>query len=44
VAAWQFKVALVPKPWLDAGGLIAALVTEKVGRRPVLGREFVTIR
>ena len=28
MAAWQFKVALIPKPWLDAGGLIAALVTE----------------
>ena len=28
MAVWQFKVALVPKRWLDAGGLVAALVTE----------------
>jgi hypothetical protein len=26
VAVWQFKVTLVPKRWLDAGGSVAALV------------------
>lgn len=29
MALWQFKVALVPKHWLDAGGLVSALVTEE---------------
>ena len=28
MAVWQFKVALVPKRWLDAGGSIAFLITD----------------
>jgi hypothetical protein len=28
VAVWQFKVALIPKRWLNAGGKIAALLTD----------------
>ena len=29
MAVWQFRVTLVPKRWLDAGGSVAALVTEE---------------
>jgi len=28
VAVWQFKEALIPKRWLNAGGKIAALLTD----------------
>jgi len=29
VAVWQFKVALIPKRWLDAGGSVAELLTRE---------------